>query len=222
MPVTAPTSSAMVTTRIARLILTFQLVKMVGTIAGSISLTKNCQRGRPERAHHVAQFARHAAHGVERIDQEHRPAHHHQHEADAEFDAGKPQHREQNPRHHRHRHQNADHRVQIVFERLRAVHRHRQRHAEHERGDQRADHARQRHGDVERRDGRRGFSRSSQSSGSRTAECPDRAPDATAPPRQARRQEGRRESAAEKSELGTDSRYSSSSDMHADAFTAHR
>ncbi len=42
MPVTAPTSSAMVTTRIARLILTFQLVKMVGTIAGSISLMKNC------------------------------------------------------------------------------------------------------------------------------------------------------------------------------------
>src|SRR5476649_2142948 len=43
MPVTAPTSSAMVTTRIARLILTFQLVKIVGTIAGSISLTKYCQ-----------------------------------------------------------------------------------------------------------------------------------------------------------------------------------
>ena len=42
MPVTAPTSSAMVTTRIARLILTFQLVKMVGTIAGRISLTKYC------------------------------------------------------------------------------------------------------------------------------------------------------------------------------------
>ena len=33
----------MVTTRIARLILTFQLVKMVGTIAGSISLKKYCQ-----------------------------------------------------------------------------------------------------------------------------------------------------------------------------------
>ena len=42
MPVTAPTSSAMVTTRIARLMLTFQLVKMLGTIAGSISLRKNC------------------------------------------------------------------------------------------------------------------------------------------------------------------------------------
>src|SRR5665213_1175025 len=42
MPVTAPTSSAMVTTRIARLILTFKLVKMVGTIAGSISLMKYC------------------------------------------------------------------------------------------------------------------------------------------------------------------------------------
>src|SRR5215831_19484008 len=43
MPVTAPTSSAMVTTRIARLMLTFQLVKMVGTIAGSINLKKYCQ-----------------------------------------------------------------------------------------------------------------------------------------------------------------------------------
>src|SRR5262249_51327165 len=43
MPVTAPTSSAMVTTRIARLILIFQLVKIVGTIAGSISLRKYCQ-----------------------------------------------------------------------------------------------------------------------------------------------------------------------------------
>src|SRR6185437_13988547 len=42
MPVTAPTSSAMVTTRMARLMFTFQLVKMVGTIAGSISLTKYC------------------------------------------------------------------------------------------------------------------------------------------------------------------------------------
>src|SRR4029079_16393482 len=50
MPVTAPTSSAMVTTRIARLILTFQLVKIVGTIAGSISFTKNCKVvGRNER-----------------------------------------------------------------------------------------------------------------------------------------------------------------------------
>src|SRR5882757_8084602 len=43
MPVTAPTSSAIVTTRIARLMLTFQLVKMVGTMAGSISLMKNCK-----------------------------------------------------------------------------------------------------------------------------------------------------------------------------------
>src|SRR5262249_54385332 len=42
MPVTAPTSSAMVTTRIARLRLIFQLVMMPGTIAGSISLKKNC------------------------------------------------------------------------------------------------------------------------------------------------------------------------------------
>src|SRR3954454_3400022 len=42
MPVTAPTSSAMVTTRMARLMLTFQLVKILGTIAGSISLRKNC------------------------------------------------------------------------------------------------------------------------------------------------------------------------------------
>ncbi len=50
MPVTAPTSSAMVTTRIARLILTFQLVNRLGTIAGSISLAKNCQVvGRNER-----------------------------------------------------------------------------------------------------------------------------------------------------------------------------
>src|ERR1041385_8385448 len=50
MPVTAPTSSAMVTTRIARLMLTFQLVKMLGTIAGSISLMKNCGVvGRNER-----------------------------------------------------------------------------------------------------------------------------------------------------------------------------
>src|SRR5580704_8048644 len=42
MPVTAPTSSAIVTTRIARLILTFQLVKTLGIIAGSISLMKYC------------------------------------------------------------------------------------------------------------------------------------------------------------------------------------
>src|SRR5690242_3170309 len=42
MPVTAPTSSAMVTTRIARLILIFQLVNTVGTIAGNISLKKYC------------------------------------------------------------------------------------------------------------------------------------------------------------------------------------
>src|SRR4051794_23484056 len=50
MPVTAPTSSAMVTTRIARLMLTFQLVKMLGTIAGSISLMKYCSVvGRNER-----------------------------------------------------------------------------------------------------------------------------------------------------------------------------
>ena len=50
MPVTAPTSSAMVTTRIARLMLIFQLVKMLGTIAGSISLRKNCSVvGRNER-----------------------------------------------------------------------------------------------------------------------------------------------------------------------------
>src|ERR1044071_6846782 len=50
MPVTAPTSSAMVTTRIARLMLTFQLVKMLGTIAGTISLRKNCMVvGRNER-----------------------------------------------------------------------------------------------------------------------------------------------------------------------------
>src|SRR5689334_2854035 len=40
----------MVTTRIARLILTFQLVKIVGTIAGNISFTKNCRVvGRNER-----------------------------------------------------------------------------------------------------------------------------------------------------------------------------
>src|SRR4051812_26895034 len=50
MPVTAPTSSAMVTTRMARLMFTFQLVKIVGTIAGSISLRKNCNIvGRKER-----------------------------------------------------------------------------------------------------------------------------------------------------------------------------
>src|SRR6266567_2646512 len=50
MPVTAPTSSAMVTTRIARLMLTFQLVKMLGAIAGSISLMKYCSVvGRNER-----------------------------------------------------------------------------------------------------------------------------------------------------------------------------
>src|SRR5262249_12624642 len=50
MPVTAPTNSAMVTTRIAKLILTFQLVKIVGTIAGSISLKKYCQVvGRKDR-----------------------------------------------------------------------------------------------------------------------------------------------------------------------------
>src|SRR3954462_7191351 len=44
MPVTAPTSSAMVTTRIARLSVIFQLVMMPGRIAGSISLLKNCSR----------------------------------------------------------------------------------------------------------------------------------------------------------------------------------
>src|SRR6266446_330737 len=43
MPVTAPTSSAMVTTRMARLRLIFQLVMMLGIEAGSISLVKNCQ-----------------------------------------------------------------------------------------------------------------------------------------------------------------------------------
>src|SRR5260221_4500096 len=43
MPVTAPTSSAIVTTRIAKLMLTFQLVKIVGTIAGSINFRKYCQ-----------------------------------------------------------------------------------------------------------------------------------------------------------------------------------
>src|SRR5262249_30796798 len=42
MPVTAPTSSAMVTTRIARLKLIFQLVMRFGTIAGNISLAKYC------------------------------------------------------------------------------------------------------------------------------------------------------------------------------------
>ncbi len=159
-------------------------------------LAEILQRGRPERLHHVAQFARHAAHGVKRVDQEHRTAHHHQHEADAEFDAGKPQHREQDPRHHRHRHQNADHRMQVVVERLRAVHRHRQRDAEHEGRDQRADHARQRDRDVDRRDVGDAFARSARNSGSRKAESPDKAPHATAPPRRRRRPEARRESAA--------------------------
>ena len=50
MPVTAPTSSAMVTTRMARLKLIFQLVIRLGRIAGSISLMKNCDGvGRNER-----------------------------------------------------------------------------------------------------------------------------------------------------------------------------
>src|SRR3954447_8693846 len=50
MPVTAPTSSAMVTTRIARLRLIFQLVMRFGRIAGNISLVKYCTVvGRNER-----------------------------------------------------------------------------------------------------------------------------------------------------------------------------
>ena len=51
MPLTAPTSSAMVTTRMARLRLIFQLVRMVGSVAGRISLRKNCAGvGRNERS----------------------------------------------------------------------------------------------------------------------------------------------------------------------------
>ncbi len=50
MPVTAPTSSAMVTTRMARLRLIFQLVIRFGRIAGNISLAKYCSVvGRNER-----------------------------------------------------------------------------------------------------------------------------------------------------------------------------
>src|SRR3954447_11498336 len=50
MPVTAPTSSAMVTTRIARLRFIFQLVMRFGRIAGNISLVKYCSVvGRNER-----------------------------------------------------------------------------------------------------------------------------------------------------------------------------
>src|SRR6478735_4615454 len=50
MPVTAPTSSAMVTTRIARLRLIFQLVMRFGRIAGNINLVKYCTVvGRNER-----------------------------------------------------------------------------------------------------------------------------------------------------------------------------
>ena len=50
MPVTAPTSSAIVTTRIARLRFIFQLVMRFGTIAGNISLPKYCNAvGRNER-----------------------------------------------------------------------------------------------------------------------------------------------------------------------------
>ncbi len=50
MPVTAPTSSAMVTTRIAKLRLIFQLVIRLGKMAGNISLVKYCGVvGRNER-----------------------------------------------------------------------------------------------------------------------------------------------------------------------------
>src|SRR5262245_61661637 len=50
MPVTAPTSSAMVTTRMASERLIFQLVRRLGTMAGNISLVKYCTAvGRNER-----------------------------------------------------------------------------------------------------------------------------------------------------------------------------
>src|SRR6476661_5529058 len=50
MPVTAPTSSAIVTTRIAKLKFIFQLVIRFGTMAGNISLAKYCSAvGRNER-----------------------------------------------------------------------------------------------------------------------------------------------------------------------------
>jgi hypothetical protein len=45
----------------------------------------------------MTQFARHAVHGVERIDKKHWSTDHHQYETDAEFDARKPQHRKQDP-----------------------------------------------------------------------------------------------------------------------------
>ena len=45
----------------------------------------------------MPQLTRHAMHGIEHVDRENRPANDDKHEADAELDAGKPQHCKQNP-----------------------------------------------------------------------------------------------------------------------------
>src|SRR5438105_14319652 len=121
MPVTAPTSSAIVTTRIARLRFIFQLVMRFGTIAGNISLPSYCsaaggnERTMRRNSRGTLRMASNAS--IRKTG----PQTAISTKAMRKFHAAKPQHREQDPGHHRNRHEQADHRPQIVFEPLRLI-----------------------------------------------------------------------------------------------------
>src|SRR5262245_6204537 len=127
MPVTAPTSSAIVTTRMARLKFIFQLVIRFGTMAGNISLPKYCNAvGRNERT------MRRNSRGTLRM------------ASNASIKKTAPQTaistkaiRNSTPRNHStankihdNRHEQADHRPQVTFEPLRLIHQDGERDAE--------------------------------------------------------------------------------------------
>src|SRR5262249_14204549 len=64
---------------------------------GEHQLNKILPCCRPESLSHMTQLARHTVHAVERVNKEYASTNNHQHKTDTEFDAWKPQHREQDP-----------------------------------------------------------------------------------------------------------------------------
>ncbi len=104
-PVSAPTSSAVMTIRTANVRLIFQLVSRLGMMLGNMILVNRCSGLGRNEFDHLTQLRRNALHRVEAIDYENRCAHDTHHEEDAELDALEPQDREHYPAHPGDRHQ---------------------------------------------------------------------------------------------------------------------
>ena len=90
MPFTAPTSSAMVTTRTASVRFIFQLVKRLGMIPGNDDSAQKLQMAWAERARHLLEIGRDALHPVQAVDGEDRRTGNEHHEINARLDTLEP------------------------------------------------------------------------------------------------------------------------------------